>query len=352
MNRPYIKVYEEERELTVMLLIDVSGSRNFGTVSQMKRDTMTEVAATLAFSTIENNDKVGVIFFSDQVEKFIPPKKGKSHVLHIIRELLSFEPEHTGTNINAALQYLTNAQKRRCAAFLISDFIDVQFDKVQSTKGEVAPVVIAARKHDLNAIQIYDRRDAEIPNVGLLKVRDPETGARVWADTSLASVRNAYGQAWKDQQAALDYMTVDYEKYSKEWGSAYDARTQLIKEFVDNYGLTVSEENADTLKELVTNGSLVTDKQKKQNAVDKICKNMKFERADEYQYAAVVKNTTDFNFKTFQVRVNLLDKDDVIVESTYASVNNWEAGQKAKFDFWYDGDFEKISVKSDYWDAE
>ena len=124
MNRPYVKIYEEERELTVMLLIDVSGSRNFGTISQMKRDTMAEVAATLAFSTIENNDKVGVIFFSDQVEKFIPPKKGKSHVLHIIRELLSFEPEHTGTDINAALQFLTNAQKRRCAAFLISDLMD------------------------------------------------------------------------------------------------------------------------------------------------------------------------------------------------------------------------------------
>ena len=123
MNRPYVKIYEEERELTVMLLVDVSGSRNFGTVSQMKRDTMAEVAATLAFSTIENNDKVGVIFFSDRVEKFIPPKKGKSHVLHIIRELLSFEPEHTGTDINAALEFLTNAQKRRCTAFVISDFI-------------------------------------------------------------------------------------------------------------------------------------------------------------------------------------------------------------------------------------
>lgn len=204
MNRPYIKVYEEERELTVMLLIDVSGSRNFGTVSQMKRDTMAEVAATLAFSTIENNDKVGVIFFSDQVEKFIPPKKGKSHVLHIIRELLSFEPEHTGTNINAALQYLTNAQKRRCAAFLISDFMDPEFSATPEKKGEVAPVVIAARKHDLNAIQIYDRRDAEMPNVGLIKVRDPETGKRVWADTSLSSVREAYAQAWRDQQNALE----------------------------------------------------------------------------------------------------------------------------------------------------
>ena len=206
MNRPYIKVYEEERELTVMLLIDVSGSRNFGTVSQMKRDTMAEVAATLAFSTIENNDKVGVIFFSDQVEKFIPPKKGKSHVLHIIRELLTFEPEHTGTNINAALQYLTNAQKRRCTAFLISDFMDRGFMSgfPGSRNTGIPTVTIAARKHDLSAIQIYDRRDAEMPNVGLVKLRDPETGARVWADTSLESVRAAYVKAWHDQQEALE----------------------------------------------------------------------------------------------------------------------------------------------------
>ena len=204
MNRPYIKVYEEERELTVMLLVDVSGSRNFGTQSQMKRDTMAEVAATLAFSTIENNDKVGVIFFSDQIEKFIPPKKGKSHVLHIIRELLSFEPQHTGTDINAALQFLTNAQKRRCTAFLISDLIGAYPQPLPKGKGVTDPVTIASRKHDLSAIQIYDRRDAEMPNVGLLKVRDPETGARVWVDTSLSSVRNAYAQAWRDQQAALE----------------------------------------------------------------------------------------------------------------------------------------------------
>lgn len=207
MNRPYIKVYEEERELTVMLLVDVSGSRNFGTQSQMKRDTIAEVAAILAFSTIENNDKVGVIFFSDQVEKFIPPKKGKSHVLHIIRELLSFEPEHHGTDINAALQYLTNAQKRRCTAFIISDLMDVQFNNVQSTKDRgVSPIVIASRKHDLSAIQIYDRRDAELPDVGLLKVKDPETGARVWADTSIKSVRDAYAKAWREQQEALEEM--------------------------------------------------------------------------------------------------------------------------------------------------
>ena len=208
MNRPYVKIYEEERELTVMLLVDVSGSRNFGTVSQMKRDIMTEVAATLAFSTIENNDKVGVIFFSDQVEKFIPPKKGKSHVLHIIRELLSFEPEHTGTNINAALEYLTNVQKRRCAAFLISDLMDRKFSYQPSARSDLrqkaSPVVIASRKHDLNAIQIYDRRDAELPDVGLLKVRDPETGARVWVDTWFGSTRAAYAQAWRNQQENLD----------------------------------------------------------------------------------------------------------------------------------------------------
>ena len=204
MNRPYIKIYEEERELTVMLLVDVSGSRNFGTVSQMKRDTMAEVAATLAFSTIENNDKVGVIFFSDQVEKFIPPKKGKSHVLHIIRELLSFEPEHSGTDINAALQYLTNAQKRRCTAFLISDFMDPAFSAVQKQRGEVAPVVIASRKHDLNAIQIYDRRDAELPDIGLMKVRDAESGERLWIDTAIASTREAYAQTWNRQQGMLE----------------------------------------------------------------------------------------------------------------------------------------------------
>ncbi|MCR5051036.1 MAG: DUF58 domain-containing protein [Paludibacteraceae bacterium] len=205
MNRPYIKVFEEERELTVMLLVDVSGSRNFGTLSQQKRDTMAEIAATLAFSTIENNDKVGVIFFSDQIEKYIPPKKGKGHVLHIIRELLSFEPQSNGTDINQALQYFTNAQKRRCTAFLISDLMDDQFQHIQKTRDRnVAPVVIASRKHDMSVIQVYDRRDAELPDIGLMKVRDPETGARVWADTALKSVRNAYAEAWQKQQDALE----------------------------------------------------------------------------------------------------------------------------------------------------
>ena len=204
LNKPYIKVYEEERELTVMLLVDVSGSRNFGTISQFKRDSMAEIAATLAFSTIENNDKVGVIFFSDKIEKFIPPKKGKSHVLHIIRELISFEPTSSGTDINQALQYLTNAQKRRCTAFLISDLQDPQFAVTETrTKNGVTPLVIASRKHDLNIIQIYDRRDAELPDVGLIKTKDAESGVRVWTDTSLRSTREAYAAHWNKQQQNL-----------------------------------------------------------------------------------------------------------------------------------------------------
>lgn len=203
LNKPYIKVFEEEREMTVMLLVDVSGSRNFGTLTQTKRDMMAEVAATLAFSTIANNDKVGVIFFSDKIEKYIPAKKGKSHVLHIIRELLSFEPENTGTDINGALQYFANAQKRRCTAFLISDCMDERFAKVGKRVGAL-PIAIAAHKHDLNVVQIYDRRDAEMPDVGLLKVKDAETAERVWVDTSSASVRRNYAAAWEQQQQTLD----------------------------------------------------------------------------------------------------------------------------------------------------
>jgi len=206
LNRPYIKVFEEERELTVMLLVDVSGSRNFGTLTQYKRDMMAEVAATLAFSTIENNDKVGVIFFSDKVEKYIPAKKGKTHVLHIIRELLTFEPESARTNVTAALQYFANAQKRRCTAFLISDFQDAEFMRTAKTgrKTELEKAwMIASNKHDVKAIQIYDRRETELPDVGLLKLKDAETGERIWVDTSIKDVRNAYAQAWKNGQKTL-----------------------------------------------------------------------------------------------------------------------------------------------------
>ncbi len=203
LNKPYIKVFEEERELTVMLLVDVSGSRNFGTISQMKRDIMAEVAATLAFSTIENNDKVGVIFFSDRIEKFIPPKKGKTHVLHIIRELLSFEPSSTGTDIAGALEYFTNAQKRRCTAFLITDFMSDWWRKKEAAQNMEKAFMITANRHDINLIQIYDRRDAEMPNVGLLKVKDAETGQRIWVDTSLESVRAAYDKEWWKQQESI-----------------------------------------------------------------------------------------------------------------------------------------------------
>ena len=198
LNKPYIKVFEEERELTVMLLVDVSGSRNFGTLSQMKRDMMAEVAATLAFSTIANNDKVGVIFFSNKIEKFIPAKKGKTHVLHIIRELLSFEPTSTGTDVAQALQYFTNAQKRHCTAFLISDFI--------GAGAMYKPLLIASNRHEVNAIQIYDRREAELPNIGLVKFHDAETGNDLWVDTAIASVRNQYGQAWRNNQNDIEQL--------------------------------------------------------------------------------------------------------------------------------------------------
>ena len=198
LNKPYIKVFEEERELTVMLLVDVSGSRHFGTLSQMKRDMMAEVAATLAFSTIANNDKVGVIFFSDKIEKFIPAKKGKTHVLHIIRELLSFEPTSAGTDIAQALQYFANAQKRHCTAFLISDFI--------GAGNMYQPLMIASNRHEVNAIQIYDRREAELPNIGLVKFHDAETGNDLWVDTAITSMRDNYAQTWRDNQNEMQQL--------------------------------------------------------------------------------------------------------------------------------------------------
>ena len=198
LNRPFIKVYEEERELTVMLLVDVSGSRDFGTQGQFKRDTMAEIAATLAFSTIENNDKVGVLFFSDRIEKFIPPKKGKTHVLHIIREMISFEPQSHGTDVGQALQYFTNAQKRRSTAFLISDMLLTE-DAAKLEK----PVMIAAHRHDLHVVEVYDRRDRELPNIGLIKAHDAETGKDVWIDTALPSVRQAYADRSNRSQTSL-----------------------------------------------------------------------------------------------------------------------------------------------------
>ena len=193
-GHPYIKVFEEERELTVVLLIDVSGSREFGTVTQLKKDIFTEVAATLAFSTIQNNDKIGVIFFSDRIEKFIPPKKGKKHVLHIIRELIDFQPESHKTDIAGALRYFTNAIKKRSTAFIISDFIDKNFER---------DLMIANRKHDVVALQVFDIRETELPNVGLIKLKDAESGERIWVDTSDKRLRTTYKHAWGESQLAL-----------------------------------------------------------------------------------------------------------------------------------------------------
>ena len=194
-HKPYVKVFEEERELTVMLLIDVSGSLEFGTVKQMKKDMVTEIAATLAFSAIQNNDKIGVIFFSDKIEKFIPPKKGRKHILFIIRELIDFQATSRRTNIKMGLEYLTNAIKKRCTAFVISDFIDNSDFKNALT--------IANRKHDLVAIQVFDRRVAELPSVGLMKVKDAETGHEQWIDTSSVALRKAHREWWIKKQNIL-----------------------------------------------------------------------------------------------------------------------------------------------------
>jgi uncharacterized protein (DUF58 family) len=194
--RPYIKVFEEERELTVMLVIDVSGSRQFGSVTVMKKEVITEIAATLAFSAIQNNDKIGVLFFSDKVEKFIPPKKGRKHILYIIRELIDFHPENSRTDITQALKFMTGAIKKRCTTFLISDFIDNSNFKDALT--------IANRKHDVVAIQVYDHRETELPAVGLMKIKDAETGGEQWIDTSSASVRQAYGRWWQQRQEVMN----------------------------------------------------------------------------------------------------------------------------------------------------
>ncbi len=191
-NKPFVKIYEEERELTVMLLVDVSGSRSFGAVGEAKMEKMAEIAATLAFSSIQNNDKVGMIMFSDKIEKFIPPKKGRKHILLLIREIINYQPENQGTDIDQALRFLTNAIKKRTAAFLISDLIDTH-DYTQS-------LMIASRKHDLVTLQVYDKRDCEMPNVGLVKMRDLETGETAWIDTSSKSVRKTYAKAWYDRQ--------------------------------------------------------------------------------------------------------------------------------------------------------
>ncbi|MCD8296908.1 MAG: DUF58 domain-containing protein [Prevotella sp.] len=194
-HRPYVKVFEEERELTVMLMIDVSGSLDFGTQTAMKRDIVTEIAATLAFSAIENNDKIGVVFFSDKIEKYIPPKKGRKHILFIIRELLDFQPESKKTDVKIAVEFLTSALKRRCTAFLMSDFY------TQNSFEDA--LTICNRKHDVVAVQVYDPRAEFLPNVGLLKVVDAETGHEMVIDTSDKRLRNAHNAYWRSRQEVL-----------------------------------------------------------------------------------------------------------------------------------------------------
>jgi uncharacterized protein (DUF58 family) len=194
-HRPYVKVFEEERELTVMLLIDVSGSLDFGTQRQMKRDMVTEIAATIAFSAIQNNDKIGVVFFSDKIEKYIPPKKGRKHILYIIREMLDFQPESKRTDVKQAVEFLSSVQKRRTTAFILSDFF-VRSNFMQSLQ-------IANRKHDVVAIQVYDQRAKELPDVGLMKVVDAETGHEQYVDTGSKKLRESYRKYWMNRQSEL-----------------------------------------------------------------------------------------------------------------------------------------------------
>ena len=213
MRSPYVKVFEEERELTVVLLVDVSRSRLFGTVGTSRKDMLAEIAAVLSFSAIINNDKVGALFFSDKVEKFIPPKKGRSHLLHIIREIIEFEPSTDGTDISEALRYLTNAIKKKCAAFLLSDMLDVNKDG--SPRYEEALKVVVNR-HDLSVIEVYDPRERNIPNVGLIHIKDSETGKAAWVNTSDRKMRLAYEEWFRnvEQTSTRLFMKYNVDKVS------------------------------------------------------------------------------------------------------------------------------------------
>lgn len=195
-NRPYVKVFEEERELTVMLMIDVSGSLDFGTRVQMKRSMVTEIAATIAFSAIQNNDKIGVVFFSDHIEKYIPPKKGRKHILYIIREMLDFKPQSRMTNIGGAMEFISGVMKRRCTAFVLSDF----YERNDFTQ----PLTIANRKHDVVAIQVYDHWDRQMPDLGLVRMVDAETGVEQYVDTSSRRLRDAHHRYWMKRQMRLN----------------------------------------------------------------------------------------------------------------------------------------------------
>lgn len=226
-RKPHIKVYEEERELTMMLLVDVSASRLFGTTEYLKKNIITEIAAVLAFSATQNNDKVGCIFFSDRIEKFIPPKKGRSHILMIIRELVGFRPESRGTKLSEPVRFLTNVNKKRCTTFILSDFIDAPKDREAFDEA----LKIAQGKHDLVGIRIYDAREEELPDVGIVEMKDAETGRKVWVDTSSRTVRDHYAETWRQRSAEIE-STLKHNRIDTALISTDgDYVTELIKLF-------------------------------------------------------------------------------------------------------------------------
>ena len=220
LHAPYVKVFEEERELTVVLLVDVSRSRLFGTTGASRKDVLAEIAAVIAFSALINNDKVGALFFSDKVEKFIPPKKGRSHLLHIIREIIEFEPTTDGTDISEALRYLTNAIKKKCTAFLLSDMLDV--DRDGNPRYEEA-LKVAVNRHDLSVIEVYDSRERSLPSVGLIHIKDSETGDSAWVDTSSKKMRLAYEEWFRNVETSAGRLFVKYnvDKVSIALGEDY-----------------------------------------------------------------------------------------------------------------------------------
>ena len=228
MSAPYVKVFEEERELTVVLLIDISRSGLFGTVGETKRELVAEIAATLAFSAMLNNDKVGALFFSDTVEKFIPPKKGRSHLLHIIREILEYTPEHDGTDIGEALRYLTNAITRRCTAFVLSDMLDVDEDGAPRYEDALK---VAVNRHDISVIRVYDPRERTIPDVGLVHVKDSETGKGAWINTSSRSTRAAYEQWFRTASESAAKLFNRYQVDSVDTATDQDYVKNLIALF-------------------------------------------------------------------------------------------------------------------------
>ncbi len=204
-RKPYIKVYEEERELTMMLLVDVSASRMFGTQGQLKKNLITEIAAVLAFSAAQNNDKIGCIFFSDRIEKYVPPKKGRQHVLRIISDLVDFEPAGKGTDINGALRFFTNVMKKRCTAFLLTDFMDLSREAPDQTMAVnfEEGLKIASSRHDVVGLRIYDIRETTLPDVGIIEVQDAETGRKMWVDSASAKTRDSYARYWETASAAI-----------------------------------------------------------------------------------------------------------------------------------------------------